>query len=362
MQIAIVGLPLTGKSTLFSALTGKEVQTGYAAAGMDTHLAIVDVPDSRLDALHSLVPQAKKRHTTIEYVDFAGIAQGTGKAGFEAKLINDLRPTDALLVVVRAFENPAVPAANGGVNPEREFQSIEEEFILSDLAIVENRLEKLRKQRQKFGKDGPTELEMQLLTACQKTLDEGSPLRNLSLADNERKVLRGFQFLTLKPMVVAVNISEDDLPRAAAIEAAFRQSFKRKDTEFIVLSAVIEMEIARLPEQDARAFLEDLGINKPALAQMIRASYHLLDLLTFFTFGENEVRSWTIKSGMTAKQAAGEIHSDLERGFIRAETVYWEELFSHKSLARCREVGALRLEGKDYLVKDGDVITFRFNV
>ncbi len=361
MQIGIVGLPLSGKTTLFNALTGKQEATGYGSGTREKHVAVVKVPDARLDNLHTLVPEARKVQTTIEYIDLAGVEKGSGQSGFDSQFLGDLRTTDALLVVVRAFENEAVPHSDGSVDAQRDYETIAYEFLLSDLAIVENRIERIQARVKKF-KDEALEKELALLKKCHGYLEAEKNLRDAGFDEEERKALRGFQFLTLKPMLVVVNISESDLPRTAEIEAAFREKFDTPTTGFVALSADIEMEISQLDGDDAALFLEDLGISEPAITRMIRSSYALLGLLTFFTFGENEVRSWTISKGMTARQAAGEIHSDMERGFIRAETVAYDDLMQHKSLSACRDAGVLRLEGKEYIVKDGDVITFRFNV
>ncbi len=361
MQIGLVGLPLSGKTTLFNALTGQQEATGFSTGKKEKHLAIVKVPDERLDQLHTLVPEARQVNTTIEYIDLAGVEKGSGKSGFDAQFLADLRSTDALLMVIRAFENDAVPHHNDQIDAERDFTEISDEFLLSDLAIVENRLERLDKQKRKI-KDDKLEVEEKLLKQCIACLEEGQPLRTLDFSSDELKMMRGFQFLTLKPLLVTINTGEEDAARSNEIALHFREKYAASSIEFIALSAEIEMEIAQLPEEDATLFLEDLSIKEPALARMIRYSYKLLGLITFFTFGENEVRSWTIRNGMSAKQAAGEIHSDMERGFIRAETVTFDSLYENKSLARCRDAGTLRLEGKDYIVKDGDVITFRFNV
>lgn len=361
MQIGIVGLPLSGKTTLFNALTGKQEMTGFGAGSREKHVAVVKVPDKRLDQLHALVPGARKVQTTIEYIDMAGVEKGSGQAGFDAQFLGDLRQTDALLLVIRAFENEAVPHAEGRIDAHRDFRAISDEFLLSDLAVVENRLARLEQQIRKAKTDA-LEKELALLQRCNACLEQGDHLRTVELSDDESKTLRGFQFLTLKPTLVAINISEAELPNADKIESEFRQKHRSANTDFIALSAEIEMEIARLSGEDAALFLEDLSIKEPALIRMIRHSHNLLGLLTFFTFGENEVRSWTLKKGHNARQAAGEIHSDMERGFIRAETVAHEVLLQNKTLAKCREAGVLRLEGKEYIVKDGDVITFRFNV
>lgn len=361
MQIGIVGLSLSGKTTLFNALTGQQETTGFGTGTKEKHVAVVKVPDARLDQLHTLVPQARKVQTTIEYIDMAGVEKGSGKSGFDAQFLGDLRQIDALLVVVRAFENDSIPHPDGSVDAHRDLSTISDEFLLSDLAIVENRINRVERQIRKV-KNDTMQKELALLKACNACLEEGKPLREMDLTDDENKLLRGFQFLSLKPALVAINISESDIPQAEKSESEFRNKYQTVNTEFIALSAEIEMEIAQLSEEDATIFLKEMSIKEPALTRMIRYSHNLLGLLTFFTFGENEVRSWTLKKGMTARLAAGEIHSDMERGFIRAETVAHAALLQHKSLAKCRESGTLRLEGKEYIVKDGDVITFRFNV
>jgi GTP-binding protein YchF len=361
MQIGIVGLSLSGKTTLFNALTGQQETTGFGTGTREKHVAVVKVPDARLDQLHTLVPQARKVQTTIEYIDMAGVEKGSGKSGFDSRFLGDLRQTDALLVVIRAFENNAIPHPDGKIDAHRDYSAISDEFLLCDLAIVENRLGRIEQQIRKAKSDA-MEKELALLKTCHACLEEGKPLREMDFSGGENKILRGFQFLSLKPALVAINISESDIPRAEKIESEFRHKYQAAKTDFIALSAEIEMEIAQLSEQDATIFLKEMSINEPALTRMIRYSHNLLGLLTFFTFGENEVRSWTLKKGMSARLAAGEIHSDMERGFIRAETVAHGVLLQHKTFAKCRETGALRLEGKEYIVKDGDVITFRFNV
>ena len=361
MQIGIVGLSLSGKTTLFNALTGQQESTGFDAGTREKHVAVVKVPDTRLDNLHELVPQARKVQTTIEYIDMAGVEKGSGRSGFDTQFLGDLRQTDALLMVVRGFENAAVPHPDGSIDAHRDFSAISDEFLLSDLAIVENRLSRIERQIRK-AKNDAMEREKALLKSCLAHVEEGKPLREMDLNDEETKLLRGFQFLTLKPTLIAINIDEADIPRSDEIENGFRAKYQTANTDFIALSAEIEMEIAQLSKADAALFLKEMSIKEPALSRMIRYSHNLLGLLTFFTFGENEVRSWTLKKGSTARTAAGGIHSDMERGFIRAETVKYGALLQQKSLAKCRETGVLRLEGKEYIGKDGDVITFRFNV
>lgn len=362
MQIGIVGLNQSGKTTLFNALTGGSVQTGTAAAGKrEAHAGVVKVPDKRLDALHALEPQARKVHTTIECVDVAGVAKGGGAKGFDDQFLGALRTVDAIVLVARAFDNPAVPHDEGSVDAARDIRTVLDEFLFSDLAIVDNRIPRLEAQLKKT-KSEKQERELALIKACHARLEDNQPLRDLELSVDDEKLLRGYQFLTSKPLLIVVNLSESDIPATAAVEEKYRKQFAGNKVDCVALSAAIEMEISQLADEDAENFRKDLQITESALNKMIRSAYGLLGLISFFTFGDKEVRSWTCRGGATASQAAGVIHSDFERGFIRAEITFYEDLLRLKSLARCREQGLLRLEGRDYIVKDGDVIEFRFNV
>jgi len=362
MQVGIVGLNQSGKTTLFNALTGASVHTGGVAAGKrESHVGIVKIPDTRLDALHVLEPKARKVQTTVEYVDVAGVSKGSGAKGFDDEFIGALRNVDALVLVARAFENPAVPHDEGSVNAARDIRTVLDEFVFSDLAILDTRITRLEAQLKK-SRTEKQERELALIKTCHARLENNQPLRELELSLEEERTLRGYQFLTLKPMLIVINTNEGDIPRTADIEAEHRSAWRSKRLDCVALSAAIEMEIAQLSEADADSFRKELQIREPALTKMIRSAYELLGLLSFFTFGDKEVRSWTCRRGATASQAAGVIHSDFERGFIRAEVTYYEDLLRLKSLARCREQALLRLEGRDYVVKDGDVIEFRFNV
>jgi hypothetical protein len=361
MQIGIVGLNQSGKTTLFNALTNAGAQTGMATGKRDAHVGIVKIPDARLDALHALEPKARKVQTSVECVDVAGVSKGSGSKGFDDQFLGALRTVDAILLVARAFANPAVPHEEGSVDASRDIRTVLEEFLFSDLAIVEARIPRLEAQLKK-SRNEKQERELALIKECKIQLENNQALREMELSIDDEKILRGYQFLTLKPLLIVVNLSESDIPRTAAIEEQFRKEFSGQKVASAALSAAIEMEIAQLSAEDAESFRKDLQIAEPALTKMIRSAYALLGLISFFTFGDKEVRSWTCRRGATASQAAGVIHSDFERGFIRAEVTFYEDLLRLKSLARCREQGRLRLEGRDYLVKDGDVIEFRFNV
>ncbi len=361
MRIGIIGLEQSGKTTLFNALT-QGGGSGVPASGKrEAHLSIVKVPDARLDRLHELHPPAKKTPATIEYLDVAGLGKGsTQRKGFQEQFLANLRNVDALLCVLRVFANDMVSHPEGSINPKRDLEIIESEFLLSDMAILENRIAKLEKEVRKV-KDEKLKHELTLLQRCNEFIENEQPLRELNFTDEEEKMLRGFQFLTAKPILLVLNIGEEEVNKEEQILSEYAQLTGTKRT-LVCLSAHIEMEIAQLPEDDKAVFQEELGIKEPALHKMIRHSYDLLGLMSYFTSGDDEVRAWTIKKGTRAQIAAGEIHSDIERGFIRAEIVPFEKLSELGSWTKCKDKGVLRLEGKDYIVKDGDVINFRFNV
>lgn len=362
MQIGIVGLKQSGKTTLFNALTGAAVQTGAVTAGKrEAHIGTVKIPDARLDALHELRPNVRKVEATVEFVDVAAVAKGSGAKGFDDQFIGALRTVDALLLVARAFDSPAVPHEAGSVDAARDMHTVLDEFLFSDLAIVDQRISRLEAQLKKSRTD-KQEHELTLMRACLAKLESNQPLRETELSADDEKMLRGYQFLTLKALLVVVNVNESDIPRTAAIAEAIRRTLSGRRVDCVALSAGIEMEISQLDHQDAENFRRELQIAEPALAKMIRSAYELLGLISFFTLGDKEVRSWPCGRGATASQAAGVVHSDFERGFIRAEVAHFEDLVRLRSLARCREQGLLRLEGRDYVVRDGDVIEFRFNV
>lgn len=362
MRIGIIGLPQSGKTTLFTALTTTSAVSDHTFHGSkEAHLSIVKVPDQRLNWLHALYPTAKKTEATVEYLDMVGLARGsTRQKGFQERFLGNLKNIDALLCVLRWFKNDAVPHPESNIDPTRDLAIIEDEFFLSDMAILENRIERLTTELRK-AKDVERQSELQLLKKCLAALESEEPLRELDFTAAEDKILRGFQFLTAKPMLIVLNIGEEDLSREEEILREYSELGGRNKLVNCI-SAKLEMEISQLPAEDKESFQKELGIREPGLNKMIRDSYRLLGLVSFFTAGEKEVRAWTIKQRTRAQVAAGTIHSDMERGFIRAEVVAYDTLKELGSFAKCKEQGKLRLEGKEYLVQDGDVITFRFNV
>ncbi len=348
MKVGLVGFQGVGKSTIFAALSGAAGQTGAHGGRADRlGLGVIKVPDARLDALARIYQPRKVTPAEICFVDFA--ARGGSRSALDASRIAEMRDLDAFALVVRGFED----ALGETPTPAREFRAFVDELVLADLAVVEKRLERLRKEK---GSDQ----ERLLLEQCDRSLQNGRPLRLLELRADEERLLSPFAFVSRKPLLVVMNVAEADIGRRPAddLEAAAAES--------VVLAIAVcgqaEMEVEELPEEERGGYLHEIGIAEPARDRFIRASYALLSLVSFLTVGADEVRAWPIRGGMTAVRAAGKIHSDIERGFIRAEVVRFEDLVRHGSEARCREAGVLRLEGRDYVVRDGDVIHFRFAV
>ncbi|HGY54667.1 MAG TPA: redox-regulated ATPase YchF [Caldithrix abyssi] len=359
MQIGIVGLPYAGKSTIFSTLL-KHKSADSAGGRQTAERGIVKVPDERLDKLTALFNPKKTVHATIEYVKVAGLEGESAAQGLPAQFLTNLKNTDALMVVVRNFENEFYPHPLDRIDPAADIAFINGEFLLSDLMIVEKRVEKLEKLVMKT-KDEKEKRELDLLKRFKDQLEAEKALRELDLSDNEAALIKGYQFITLKPILFVINIGEDRIAEAAGIEKSLEEAVP-PGCAITSLSAEIEKEISELGEEDARIFMDDLGIKEPALHKLIRSSYELLGLISFFTVGEDECRSWTIRRGTNAQKAAGVIHSDMEKGFIRAETVHYDDLMAVGSWNACKEKGLLRLEGKEYIVKDGDILSIRFNV
>lgn len=357
MHIGIIGLPAAGKSTVFQALTRADSPGMRAGGKGDTR--IVPVPDVRLHTLAAMYHPRKVTPATIEFVD--PLMPGQQGARFADSLVSLMRDADALAHVVRAFENPAVPHPHGSVDAVRDFHELNNELLLADLAVVEKRRERLAKDLKKI-KNAELESEYALLQRCQEALEAECPLRSLSLTEPERKRLRGFGLLTSKAQLVVLNLDEAHIdPEDPEVEQ-FRAQIHHPGLEVMPLYGKIESEIAQLPPEEAESFWREIGLPQSGLARFISTSYELLGLCSFLTAGEKEVRAWTIAQGTLAPQAAGVIHSDLERGFIRAEVIHYDDLVACGSLAKGREIGKLRVEGKDYLVKDGDVLLIRFNV
>jgi GTP-binding protein YchF len=362
MQIGIVGLPNSTKTTIFNALTRSQVETtAYSTGQVETHTATVTVPDPRVERLSTLFRPRKTTYAHIQYNDIAGLRVGIGKDdGLNGPLLNTIAQSDALLHVVRAFEDEHVPHPNGPVNPVRDLSALDFEFIFSDLLIVERRMERLERNLSKKGNYPERQANQQdydLLARIKETLEQEIPIRDLDLTPEEEKRLRGYQFLTAKPVQVVLNVGDDgdDAPDA-------HMSYSHRHSAVTCLRGALEMEISELDPEEAVLFLAEYGIKEPGLNRMIRSSYELLGLQSFFTVGEDEVRAWTIPQGASAAEAAGAIHSDLERGFIRAETVSYDDMVAAGSMVQARKQGNVRLEGRDYVVQDGDILSIRFNV
>jgi GTP-binding protein YchF len=361
METGIVGLPLSGKTTLFNLLTRSAAETGFAAGKKRANVGVTRVPDPRLEHLSEIWHPRKTTPAAIQYVDVAGVGKDPGGDGLSAEVLTHLKSTDALVVVVRAFLSHEVPHPEGSVDPLRDLDTLQAELLLSDLIIVENRLERVGKQR-KVKADQALEAERAVLERCRQSLEIEEPLRNLDFTDAETRVVRGFDFLTRKPVIIAVNLGEDDLHRTAEILAPVQARWGGPKVAVTHLCATIEEEISQLDPEDARDFMDDLGIASSALDRIVRATYGLLGLISFLTMGEDECRAWTIRRETSAPQAASVIHTDLERGFIRAEVVAFSDFASAGSLPACRDNGLLRVEGKSYVVQDGDILNIRFNV
>jgi GTP-binding protein YchF len=366
MQIAIVGLAASGKTTVFNTLTRGHAQTG-GYGGTELHVGAVKVPDERLDRLAEIFKPKKIVHADVTYFDMPAPPMAVeGRSGTEelpADQLGRLREADALLHVVRAFEDPAVPHPEGSVDAWRDLERLDLEFTLADLSVMEKRLERLRQS----GHHGtPAERdandrEMALLERLHGPLADGVPLRDQDIDAEEEKSIRGFRFLTQKPVLVLLNLGESDLPRQAEIVAGIAGRYQHKRALVDALSARIEMELGELEPEDAAVFMEELGLEESSLDRVIKLSYKLLGLISFLTAGPDEVRAWPIPDGSNAVDAAGAIHTDLARGFIRAEVVPYDDLLALRSTAEARKHGKLRSEGKTYAVRDGDVIEILFS-
>lgn len=358
LRAGLIGFPSTGKTALFQLLTSAR-EAPRPGGRSEAHVGVSRVPDGRLDRLTALFNPRKHVPATVEFADIAGAAGA--RAGAQALLdVAPFRNADALLHVVRLFRDPAVAHPAGSIDPARDVRAMEDEVILADLGVVERRLERLERDLKKSA-TADLRKEQEILRRCREALEGGRPLRALELEADAAKRLRGFQFLSAKPLLLVLNLDEADLPRAGdAVGLAGLQSFiSGAATRAVPMCAKIELEIAQLEPADAAAFMADLGLHESGLDRVIRASYDLLGYISFFTVGEDECRAWSIPRDTHAQAAAGEIHTDIARGFIRAEVVRYEHLLARGSLAACREHGELKLEGKDYVVQDGDVINFR---
>jgi ribosome-binding ATPase len=356
MRLGIFGLPQSGKTTLYNALTRGHVPTGSVSGKMEVHTAVVDVPDPRVDLLSNMFQPKKTTYAKVTYSDIAGLDGSAGKSGISGNLLNQLTQMDGFIHVVRAFEDDNVPHASDSIDPQRDLETMDTEFILNDQISVERKLERLADERRKgAGRDkGVIDREIELFQRLHAVLQEEKPLRDMQLSDEDEKSLAGFGFLSRKPVLVVVNLGEGQ--EAPSIEYDHERSM------IVPLQGRLEMDISQLPPDEMSLFLEEYGIEEPSLNRMIRLSYDLLGLLSFFTVGPDEVRAWTIHRGTPAPFAAGEIHTDLQKGFIRAEVISYDELMTLGSMNEAKAKGKLRLEGKEYIVKDGDILNIRFHV
>jgi ribosome-binding ATPase len=362
MQVTIVGLPGSGKTTVFNALTGAHAETGGFSGGRAVpNVSVVKVPDERVDRLSALFNPKKTTYADVTYVDVAIPAGAAREGTVNPDVLAQIRNADALLHVARAFDDPANPTP---ADPWRDVEDLDLEFTVADLSVIEKRLEKLRTQG-RHGSQAEREQaqrEEQLLKRIEPHLSDGRPIRSFGLTADEELLLRGYRFLTQKPALVVLNVDEARLPEAAALETAGRARYAQPHTDVAALAGKIEAEIGELGDEDARMFMDDLGIAEPSRGRVIRLTYELLGLFSFFTAGEDECRAWTLRRGSSAVDAAGAIHTDLARGFIRAQVIGVDELLEAGSMAEARKHGTLRQEGKTYEVQDGDVVEILFNV
>ncbi len=352
MRLGIIGLPQSGKTTLFNALTRATQPTGLTGK-LEVHTAVVDVPDPRVDVLSRMFNPKKTIYAKVTYADIAGLDGSASKSGISGTLLNQLTQMDGFIHVIRCFEDEAVPHPQGSVDPARDLAAMDSEFVLNDLIAVERKLERLAEERKKGGGRDRSiiEREIVLFERLQAALNEEIPLRDVEISLDEEKMLSGFGFLSRKPLLVVLNLAEG--------QTAPEIPYPHQRSQVVALQGKLEMDIAQLPPDDAAMFMAEYGIEEPSLNRMIRLSYDLLGLQSFFTVGPDEVRAWTTKRGATAPEAAGEIHTDLQKGFIRAEVVTYDDLVSLGGMAEARAKGKLRLEGKEYIVQEGEIVHIR---
>lgn len=359
MQIGIVGLPFSGKSTLFQTITKTHLDPSVLTKA-EAHHAIVKVPDARLDKCSEIFSPKSTVYATIEFVDVVGLKKGeSGSTQFTTNFLSKVKTNDALIQVVRLFANDVVPHPDGTIDGMRDIASFETEFILSDLSVIETRIDKIKKQLQK-AHDEQVKKELPVLEKCRQLLESEKPLREVEFTKEEAFILKTYQLLSIKPMLIALNFDESQLATTAGTVKLVADKYGAKHTKVVSFFGKIEMEMSELSDDEAKSFMDEYGIKESALTTLIREAYALLGLQSFFTVGEDECRAWTIRKGMTAQEAAGVIHSDFVNKFIRAEVVHYDHFIAHGgSFAKTKEAGHWRLEGKEYIVNDGDIMEIR---
>jgi ribosome-binding ATPase len=366
LQLVIIGLPQSGKTTVFNALTRASAETGsYTSAEAEPNLATVKVPDERLEVLNVMFKPCRCVPAEVQYYDVAGVAKGIAEQGMSGRLLGYLSEAAALVHVIRVFDDPSVPHPEESVDPLRDIETLQLELTFSDLSLIEKRLARIKESFNKLrgAEREANEQEAVVLERLRDALESGTPIREVNLTPEQDRRIRGFGFLTQKPLLILLNVSETQIGQAAdELVERVRSAFGRPGVGIDVIAGKIEAEIAQLDDEDARVFLSDIGIDETSRERVIRLSYQLLGLISFFTVGEDEVRAWTIRRGTPAVEAAGEIHTDLQRGFIRAEVVSYDDLIEAGGWSEARPAGTLRREGKQYVVQDGDVVHVLFNV
>ncbi len=368
LNLGIIGLPKSGKTTLFNAITGSHAQTSAYASGEQPNVAVVRVPDPRLGVLTEMYHPRKTTLADVQFTDVPGVSpsqkERDAKEPISRQTLGFISTVDALVLVARAFENASVPLPEGteGVDPMRDVESLMLEMAFSDLGIIERRMERLKGEIAKL--KGPErelrEREQEVLSRISPALEEGTPIRDLGLSEDDEKAIRNYGFLTAKPVLIVANLGENNLDRAAEIEASMNEKWSGQSTGAIAIPAQLEMEIGQLGPEDATEFRESMGLGPSRLEEVIGQAYSILGLISFLTAGEDEVRAWTIRRGTVAQRAAGAIHSDLERGFIRAEVVHYDDLIAAGNMVEAKKKGTVRMEGKTYVVKDGDIMNVHF--
>ena len=356
MKFTLFGYPKTGKTTLFNLLTGAGIEVkSYAGVKEKPHLRTCPVPDSRLEKIHSLYPEKNKKPAVMDYLDLAGASFGEIK---ESSYLNILRKTDGLAHVVRGFRDPQIPHPKDRISPQDDIDSMEEEMILADLMLIEDRMDRLEKELQRSRTPEAVQ-EKELLERLKQNLEEGRAVREIEMSPTEDKLTRSFAFLSQKPLLHVINVDEEDISLIETPEKIARTN--RRKTGLMAFCGKIELEIAELEEEEKAVFMREYGLKELSVSRFLKSSYGLMNVITYFTIGKEEVKSWTITRGAAALKAAGQIHSDIASGFIRAEVISWDTLIEKGGFQPARDSGDIRLEGKDYSVQDGDVIYFRFS-